>query len=215
MACARNGFSLSGLEDSRCSLLIAWQDSTILLFPTQVKIILLHLYSNRFDYWNPEHGLSMSVMRHLKTAWFMWHPNETLSYNPAPAQPEFASLDLSTCANPLTSSEYEIANCFKKLAPTISGQYLEDQLLQVDRLSSIFGKRQKLNEEADSCWAIESWNEEEQECNFSRLAEAARENWDETRQSWGESLLRSCCTSMFSTVASASSTVASASFTLL
>ena len=99
---------------------------------------------------------------------------------------------------------------------SMMGQYLEDQILQIDDLDAIFGKKQKMKNPSTGSESVESWHEVEDACSLSKLAEDARAIWEETKLSElsADAKLGSCCSSMNSTVASASSTIASVSFTI-
>ena len=140
-----------------------------------------------------------------------------------PIQPDFSTLDLGFATKqydfPMPSeSKSEDARCYisKKLDNAMMNQYLEDQLLQIDEICHVFGKKRKQIAIDRSNNLVESWHEADHACELAKLASEARVLWEETRsfhEAQSLSQLSSCCTSMCSTVAAASSAVVSVSFT--
>ena len=140
-----------------------------------------------------------------------------------PEQPDFSTLDLGFDAK---QSEFPMPSDTRggekksfvsmKLDNFRLNQYLEDQLLQIDEICHVFGKKRKNEQAKTSEDLLESWHEADHACDLAKLASEACALWEETKPSYDTQLssqLSSCCTSMCSTVVAASSTVVSVSFT--
>ncbi len=137
-----------------------------------------------------------------------------------PIQPDFLSLDLGYSEKqskfPMPCEDGTKSVTSTKSNHGMLDQYLEDQLLQIDEISQVFGKKRKSESTPATGCLVESWHEADEACDLAKLATDARALWEETRAQYESHLisqLSSCCTSMCSTVAAASSTVVSVSFT--
>ena len=137
-------------------------------------------------------------------------------------QPDFDALDFDTAWKPSEFSLVEsvdladaILSAEKPKDCKMMRQYLHDQLCQVPSGYDILGgKSSKIAKLADSVKVAGGIAEGESGCDFAKLAEDARELWEEMKPR-DDAFYRqtdSCCTSMCSTLASAASTLSSSTF---
>jgi hypothetical protein len=143
--------------------------------------------------------------------------------NGALVQPDFDALDIHTAWKP---SEFSLVESVDLTAAILSaekpkdsqmmGQYLNDQLGHFPEGYDFMGGKSKVLKLADSFKFAGGSADVEPGCNFAKLAEDARELWEELKPHGDDSNRQngSCCTSMCSTLASATSTVASSTFSL-
>ena len=146
-------------------------------------------------------------------------PQQSDGYGPL-VQPDFDALNIHTAWHP---SEFSLIESVDLADASLSAekpkdsqmmrQYLQDQLCRFPQGYDFLGGKSKVAKHSDS-FIIAGGADAEPGCNFAKLAEDARELWEEMkpRDDDFNRQTGSCCTSMCSTLASAASTCASSTF---